>query len=59
MLYCAHDDVAQWIERVPPEHEVEGSSPSVIAYQKSQQSSTAKVSCKLQLTFTFYRPIRR
>ena len=33
MLYCGQDDVAQWIERVPPEHEVEGSSPSVIANQ--------------------------
>jgi hypothetical protein len=29
MLYFRHADVAQWIECVPPEHEVVGSSPAV------------------------------
>ena len=28
MLYCSRADVAQWIERSPPEREVVGSSPA-------------------------------
>ncbi len=35
MLYCPSADVAQWIERVPPEHEVVGSSPAVSVKSRS------------------------
>lgn len=35
MLYCPYADVAQWIERVPPEHEVVGSSPAVSVKSRS------------------------
>ncbi len=37
--------VAQWIERVPPEHETAGSSPAVSV---KSHSPLPKVSCELE-----------
>lgn len=59
MLYYLHADVAQWIERPPPERKVAGSSPTVSIIAHSQPLKeflhfTKSFSCRLHVSGGFF-----
>jgi hypothetical protein len=35
LLYCPYDSVAQWTERMPPEHKAAGSTPATVTITRT------------------------